>query len=241
MLESISAFFSALVEGEFGFYQLWEYFVNLYYSVTKAPDIMNIWNALMKVLDPIYGAVPYIIIILCLVMSFFGKKLMPVLKFLGCFGVGFICGVYFIGPNLMSIINVPPWICGLVLAIIAAVLYRFIYYAAYAVTITYCVYMLCYMGFYMREGAEHTVSKSLVCLAIAIAVTVVGFIFIKYVEMIGTAVLGGYLISFTVRCMIYDYKTIEWLKDTPWVGAAVITLLVAVPAFVFQYKTRQRY
>ncbi len=241
MFESIGLFFQELIHGEFGFYQLWEYFVNLYYAVTKAPDIMNIWAALMKFLDPIYGAVPYIIIILCLVMAFFGKKLMPVLKFIGCFFVGFVCGVYFIGPTLMSIINVPPWVCGLVLAIIAAVLYRFIYYVAYAVAGTYCVYMLCYMGFYMREGVEHTASKSMVCLGIAIGVTVLAFIFRKYVEMAGTALLGGYLISYTIRCMIYDYKALEWLQDIPWVGAAVITLIIGVPAFIFQYKTRQRY
>ena len=241
MFESISAFFQNLINGEFGFYQLWEYFVNLYYAVTKAPDIMNIWAALMKFLDPIYGAVPYIIIILCLIMAFFGKKLMPLLKFIGCFFVGFVCGVYFIGPSLMAIINVPPWVCGLVLAIIAAVLYRFIYYIAYAVAGCYCVYMLCYMGFYMREGVEHTISKSMVCLAIAVGVTVLAFVFRKYIEMAGTAFLGGYLISYTIRCMIFDYKALDWLQDTPWVGAAVITLIVSVPAFIFQYKTRRRY
>ena len=241
MFESILAFFKALIQGEFGFYELWEYFVNLYYSVTKAPDIMNIWAALMRFISPFYAAVPYILIALCLVMAFFGKKLMPVLKFLGCFFVGFVCGVYFIGPLLMPIINVPPWICGLVLAIIASVLYRFIYYAAYAVCCTYCVYVLCYMGFYMREGAEHTSSKSIVCLAIALGVTIVAFIFRKYIEMAGTAFLGGYLVSYTIRCMIYDYKALDWLQETPWVGAGVITLLIALPAFIFQYKTRQRY
>ena len=241
VFESIGAFFQALIQGEFGFYELWEYFVNLYYAVTKAPDVMNIWAALMKVIDPIYSVVPYIIIILCLVVAFFGKKLMPVLKFLGCFLVGFVCGVYFIGPSLMPIINVPPWVCGLVLAIIAAVLYRFIYLAAYGVSVCYFSYLLCYMGFYMREGVEHTTSKSMVCLAIALGVTVVSFIFIKYIEMLGTAALGGYLISFTIRCMIYDYKALDWLQETPWVGAGVITLIVAVPAFIFQYKTRQRY
>ena len=241
MFESIGAFFQSVFQGEFGFYELWEYFVNLYYAVTKAPDIMNIWAALMKVLDPIYGAVPYILIGLCLIISFFGKKLMPVLKFLGCFFVGFVCGVYFIGPTLMSIINVPPWVCGLVLAIIAAVLYRFIYYVAFAVSITYFFYVLCYMGFYLRQGVEFTTTKSLVCLGIAIAITILAFVFRKYVEMAGTAFLGGYLISYTIRCMIFDYKALDWLQETPWLGTGIIALTVAIPAFIFQYKTRQRY
>ena len=241
MFESIGAFFQALIKGEFGFYEVWEYFVNLYYAVTKAPDMMNIWAALMKALDPIYGAVPYILIGLCLIMAFFGKKLMPVLKFLGCFFVGFVCGVYFIGPLLMAVINVPPWVCGLVLAIIAAVLYRFIYYIAYAVCCTYFVYVLAYMGFYMREGVEFTATKSLVCLGVALAVTILAFIFRKYVEMAGTAFLGGYLISYIIRCMIFDYKALDWLQETPRLGAAIITLIVMIPATIFQYKTRQRY
>ena len=241
MLDGIIAFFQALMQGEFGFYQLWEFFVNLYYSVTKAPDIMSIWDALMKVLNPIYSVVPYILIALCLVIAFFGKKILTVLKFRAAFFVGFVCGVYFIGPLLMPIINVPTWICGLVLAIIAAVLYRFLYYIAYAVSTCYCVYMLCYMGFYMREGVEHTNSRAIVCFAIALGVTVIAFVFKKYFEMAGTAVLGGYLISYIIRCMIYDYKALEWLQETPWLGAGVITVVIAIPAFAFQYKTRQRY
>ncbi len=241
MLESIGAFFKSLIQGEFGFYELWEYFVNLYYAVSKAPDVMNIWAALMKVLDPIYGAVPYILIVLCLLIAFFGKKLMPVLKFFGCFFVGFVCGVYFIGPVLMAIINVPPWVCGLVLAIISAVLYRFVYYAAYATAFLYFVYVFCYTVFYIQGGESHTVVRFLVCFGIAAGVTMLGFMLRRYIEMAGTAFLGGYLVSYTIRCMIFDYKALDWLQDAPWVGAFVITFIIGIPACVFQYKTRRKH
>ena len=241
MFESIGAFFKSLIQGDFGFYELWEYFVNLYYAVSKAPDVMNIWAALMKVLDPIYSAVPYILIALCLLIAFFGKKLMPVLKFLGCFFVGFVCGVYFIGPVLMAIINVPPWVCGLVLAIIAAVLYRFIYYAAYGIAFVYFVYVFCYTIFYMRDYESHNVTRFFLCFGIAVGVTMVGFMLRRYIEMAGTAFLGGYLVSYTIRCMIFDYKALDWLQDMPWLGAAVITVIIGIPACVFQYRTRKKH
>ena len=141
----------------------------------------------------------------------------------------------------MSIINVPPWVCGLVLAIITAVIYRFIYFAAYGITFLYCVYVLCDTIFYMRDGESYTTAKFVVCFGIAVGVTLVAFMLRRYIEMAGTAFLGGYLVSYTIRCMIFDYKALDWLQDTPWVGAGVITLIIAIPAFAVQYKTRKKY
>lgn len=241
MYDSIGEFFIAVKEGTFGFYELWEWFVNLYYSVTKAPDIMNIWAALMNFISPIYSLVPYILVALCLGVVFFGKKLMPVLKFLACFFFGFIGGLYFIGPPLAEIVTVPAWVSGLVVAVVAAVLYRFIYYAAYAIGIGYCVYTLCYSGFYIAGEPEHTAGKALMCLAIAVGAIVLGFIFRRHVEMIGTSILGGYLVSYVIRCFIYDYKALDVFDDVLWLPAAVITVLVAIPGVIVQYKTRRKY
>ena len=241
MYDSFGEFFIAVKEGSFGFYQLWEWFVNLYYSVTKAPDIMNIWAAFMKFIDPIYPIVPYILIALCLFVVFFGKKLMPVLKFLACFFFGFIGGLYFIGPPLAAIVTVPAWVSGLVVAVVAAVLYRFIYYIAYAVGTVYCVYTLCYSGFYIGGEPEHTLGKALICLGIAVTAAVLAFVFRRHVERIGTAILGGYLISYIIRCFIYDYKAWEAFRAVPWLAAAVITVLIAIPGVIVQYKTRHKY
>ena len=93
----------------------------------------------------------------------------------------------------------------------------------------------------MRDGAEHTLTKSIVCLAIALVVLIICFIFIKYAEMLGTAILGGYLVSFIIRCAIFDYRTLEVLAGHPWLGAGVITAVIALPAFIVQYVTRKRY
>ena len=241
MYDNIIDFFIAVKEGSFGFYQLWEWFVNLYYSVTKAPDIMNIWTALMRFIDPIYEIVPYILLALCLVVDFFGKKLMPVLKFLACFFFGFIGGLYYIGPPLAEVVTVPAWVSGLVVAVVAAVLYRFVYYAAYAIGIGYCVYTLCYSGFYIAGEIEHTASKAIICLAIAVGAIVLGFIFRRHVEMIGTAILGSYLFSYVLRCFIYDYKAWDAFDNIPWFPAAFITVIVAIPGVIVQYKTRRKY
>ena len=241
MYSSFGEFFSALYRGEFGFTEVWRFFVDLYTSFTKSEDMINLWNVFRGAVDGFYFIIPYILIVLSLVVAFFGQKLMPVLKFIAFFFFGFVAGVHFIGPLITPIINVPLWVSGLVVGIVAAVIYRFLYFAVYGVGIAYCVYVLCYTGFYMREGAEHTLSKSLVCLAIAIGAVIVAFIFIKHVEIIGTSILGAYLVSFIVRCNIWDFRTLDFLASTPWVGAAVITVVLAIPAIIVQYSMKTRY
>lgn len=242
MFESFWEFFTAVKQADFGFYELWEFFVNLYYSISKVPEMVDIWSGFRGSIDPFFGAVPYILIVLALVVAFFGKKIMPVLKFIGCAFVGFFVGLYFIHPLITELIAIPAWVTGIVISIIAAVLYRFLYVGAYAIGLGYCAYILFYSGFYLRgENVEHTVAKAVVCLAIAVGVVVVAFIFRKYIEMAGTAILGGYLVSYIIRCMIYDYKALDFLQATPWAAAAVITLVIAIPAFIVQYKTRKQF
>ncbi|MBQ8689624.1 MAG: hypothetical protein IJ515_04595 [Clostridia bacterium] len=241
MYSSFGEFFGALCRGEFGFTEVWRICVDIYTSFTKSEDMVNLWNTVMGLIDSFYVVVPYILIALSLVVAFFEQKLMPVLKFIGFFFLGFVCGVHFIGPLITPIVDIPLWISGLVVGIVAAVIYRFLYFGAYGIAVAYCVYVLCYTGFYMREGAEHTLAKSLVCLAIAIGAVIVAFIFIKHVEIIGTSMLGAYLVSFIIRCNIWDFRTLDFLASTPWVGAAAITVVLAIPAAIVQYSMKTRY
>jgi len=241
-LDSLMEFFMSVKEAEFGFYEIWEYVVNLYYSISQLPEMVEIWNGFRSFIDPFYSVVPYILIVLALIVAFFGKKIIGLIKFVACAFVGFFAGMYFVHPLITDLITIPSWITGIVVAIVAAVLYRFLYLAAYAIGFGYCAYILCYTGFYLRgEEVVHTDSMAIVCLAIAVGVVVLLFIFRKYVEMLGTAILGGYLVSYIIRCMIYDYKALEFVQAAPWAAAAVITAVIAIPAFLVQYKTRRRY
>ena len=241
MFSSFGEFFSAVKEARFGFREVWQWITDLYYSITVNSDIADVWDAIMRVLDPIYSIVPYVLIALCIAVAFFGKKMMPVIKFSAFFVLGFVLGVYYITPLLNDIIAIPPWVSGLVIAIVAAVLYRFLYFATYAVAVGYSVYILCYSGFYLAPEVEYTSGKALVSLVIALAAVVLAFILMKYVEIVGTSLLGGYLVAVVLRGLIYDYRELGFLESTPWLGALVITLVIAIPGFIVQLKTRRRY
>lgn len=242
MFENFFDFFAAVKEARFGFSEIWQAVVELYYSITQNSDISSIWTALMNFLEPFMIFVPYIIIALMIVVSFFGKKIIAVLKFTTFFVVGFALGVYFIPPLLVDVITIPGWISGLVIGILAAVLYRFIYITSFAVSCAYSVYLLCYGAFFLDGTlAEYSLDKSLVSLVVAVLVTVVAFFIRKYVEMIGTALLGGYLCALTVRNLIFDYRTLEFLDGIGWVMTLAIVLVIAIPGAIFQIKKRKRY
>ena len=241
MFATFAEFFVALREGRFGFGPFWQVMTDLYYSITQNPDVSVIWNGLMGILKPIYGVVPYILIILSLMVAFFGKKMMPVLKFVAFFLAGFVGGVYFITPLISRLIAVPGWLCGLVIAIVCAVLYRFLYLGLYAVAVVFSVYVLCYNGFYINPTVEYSVSKAFVCLAISCCAAIFAFILIKYLEMLGTAALGAYFVALVMRGFLFDYRQMGFLQATPWAGTLAIVLILGVPGLVVQFRTRRRY
>ena len=234
-------FFNAVKEARFGFGSFWQWVTELYYSITENADIAKIWSGIMRFIAPFYGAVPYILIVLSLVVAFFGRKMMPVLKFAFFFLIGFVLGVYYITPWIANVVAVPGWVCGLVIAVVAAVLYRFLYIAGYSVACIYSVYILCYSGFYIKQPTAYTTGKALVCLAVAAIALILAILLQKYLEMFGTALLGGYFVAIIFRAFIFDYRTLGFLANAPKVATFAISFLIAVPAAVFQYRTRRKY
>ncbi len=241
MYASFGEFFVALKEARFGFGAFWQWVTDLYYSMTVNPDIAVVWNWLMNLIRPIYAVVPYVLILLSLSISFFGRKMMPVLKFVFFFVIGFALGVHFITPLLGRVVAVPGWVCGLVIGVVSAVIYRFLYMGAYAVACLYSVYILCYSGFYISPAVEHSTGRALLCLGISAVAVILAFMLRKYLEMLGTAMLGGYLVAVIFRGFIFDYRQLAFLASTPKVGAFLIAFLIGIPAAVFQYKKRRKY
>lgn len=241
MYASFGEFFDALKEARFGFGAFWQWVTDLYYSMTVNSDIAKIWNGLMNLIRPIYVVIPIILIIFAVLVALFGRKMMPVLKFFFFLVIGFALGVYFITPLVSRIISVPGWVCGLVIGVVSAVLYRFLYLAFYSIACLYSVYILCYSGFYISPTIEHSTGRALLCLGISAVAVILAIMLRKYIEMFGTAMLGGYLVALVFRSFIFDYRLLPFLAATPKIGAFVIAFLIGVPATVFQYKKRRRY
>lgn len=241
MFGSVGEFFNAVVEARLDFAPLWQLITDLYYSITQNPDMQALWGGIMRLLDPIMGVVPYILILLSLTVAFFGKKIMAIIKFSAFFVVGFALGLHYVTPWIGYTVEVPGWICGLVIAIVAATLYRTIYMVIYVATGTYCLYTVFYLGFYAIPTPEFTGNRAVVSLVFAILAVVLALVLRKYIEMIGTSVLGGYFVALIIRGFLFDYRTLSFLSSVPKLGTVIITFIIAIPAFVVQYRTRRRY
>ena len=241
MYESFADFFTALWHADFGFGKLWEFLSGIYTSAVEMPGVVEIKTAIGGFLSPAAPYLPFILIALSIVIAFVGKKIISPLKFIAFFFFGFIAGAHFITPVLEELIAMPSWLCGFVIAIVSAVLYRFVYYVLYTLFFLYSTYIICYTGFTLQPQTEHSSSKAITCLAVAVAVVVLAFIFKKYVEMAGTAFLGGYFVFLIINGMLIDFSSLEFFAYTPWVMPLVITLVVAIPGVVVQFKSRKRY
>ena len=242
MFDTFYDFFTALRDARFGFSELGQSVAELYSSITQNSDIKFIWDVALGFLNPVIFAIPYVVILFLLTTAFFGKKMLPVLKFITFLVVGFVLGTHLIPPLLADAVDIPGWICGAVIGLLAAILYRFIYVVLYGASTLYCVYIACYNAFFIaKAAADYSLDKAIVSLVVAVGVTVAAFFLQKYVEMVGTAALSGFLIALTVKNLIFDYSTVEFIGAYSWIITLAIMLLVAVPGAYVQIKKRKRY
>ena len=241
MFSTAGEFFSALMEARLDFAPLWQLITDLYNAIALNPDMQAVWQTVMRVLSPIYAVLPYILILLALTVSFFGKKIIAVLKFLFFFVLGFSLGLHFITPWIGLTVDVPGWVCGLVIAIVAATLYRTLYMVAYVAAGGYCLYMVFYNGFYAIPRPEFNGYRAIISLVFVVLAVLLTLLVRKYIEMLGTAILGGYFVALILRAFIFDYRTLSFIAATPKLGTLVITLIIAIPAFIVQFRTRRKY
>ena len=241
MYESFADFFTALWQGSFGFDKLYAWLYSVFFGMIDMPDLAFIKGTV----DSFYFKLGYlfalILVVLSLLIAFFGKKLLPILKFLGFFVIGFTAGAYFVTPLIEILLYIPAWVSGLVIGVVCAVLYRFIYYALYAILVTYSGYVLCYTGAALVHGSEHTTVRAVTAIAVAAVITILAFILKKYVEMLYTAALGGAFVFASINSFAYEITSLEFISDFTWVAPLVFILVIGVPGFIVQVKTRKRY
>lgn len=240
MFGSFGEFWSALVEARLDFAPLWQILSDTYYAITENPDMQGVWGVIMSLLAPISAVLPYILILLSLVVAFFGKKIMAIIKFTAFFVFGFALGLHFVTPWIGYTIDVPGWVCGLVIAIVAATLYRTVYMAAYILAGSYCLYMVFYNGFYAIPRPEFSGYRAAISLLFVLIAVLLALFVRKYIEMLGTAVLGGYFVALVFRTLIFDYRTV-FLASMPKLATFIITFAIAIPAFIVQFRTRRKY
>ncbi len=238
---SFAEFFTTLKEARFGFGVIRDAVINLYYAITANPDIQPIWNWIMNTVKPVFSFVILVLILLGISGTFFGQKMMSVFKFAFFFVVGFTLGIHLLAPVIPEVVKIPAWVVGLVVALVAAVLYRFLYYALYAVSIGYSSYILFYYGFFLIKNPVYTTTRALVCTLLALGVVAVAFALRKYVEMVGTAAIGAWIITMLFIWYVYNFTKWPMFAGREWLGVAIVTVIIGLCGAFAQFKTRKRY
>lgn len=235
MPETFMDFIGMVSRAEFDFGGLGEFFRGLIDSFLQNETISIVVSTVSEFLAGISAFLPYILIALSLVLCFFGKKLLPVLKFLGFFVVGYVCSVYWLAPLInRAFPTLLAWIPGVVVGFIAAILGKYLYWLALALAAGYPIYMICYNALYLPFLEGLTKENWVISLVVAAVVVVLVFVFKKYIEMLGTALLGSFLALLAVKSGIWDFYNFDWLYYTAFGVVAFLGLLV-------QFKTRKRY
>lgn len=218
-------------------YLISEFFANMMADphVSLLKDIM--WGYI-AFLEPF---IPFILIALYAIVACFGKKIFGILRFLSFFVCGFALGVYLLSPLVLSVIpTLPTWIIGVVVGIIASVMSKLLYVLCLAAVSGYSVYLICFRGDILPSLTSFTAGNAVYSLGIVAIVLLLVFILRKYVEMVGTAMLGGFGIACVVRGL-YDYTSLPTFVGREWLGVLVATLIFALIGLIVQIRTRSRY
>ena len=241
VVTSFSDFMANLFGARFTFAYLWELITGLYNLVIADANVLEIWNVLKDFAASFWGAIPYIIMSVGLIVLLFGKKISGILKFLGFFVIGFFLGVYFLVPVIPPEVPIPGWVIGLVVGIIAAVLSKFVFVASYSVLFLYSVYRFCYHGFFLDFQEEFSTGKALTALAVATVLLIVTLVFFRFVEMLLFSSFGAWLMSAGFGMAFIDLAAIPKLGDKSWILEVSIIGVLTLLGFIFQFKTRRRY
>ena len=241
MFTNFPEFLNCVKEARFTFDVIKQWLVSVFRAIAENPDVQGVWNTFMSLVAPIYTSFIVIAIICCLLSVFFGRKIIVVIKFFVFFVVGFFLSTHFLAPLLPPQIDIPAWIIGLVVALIAAVLSRFLYTLFYLVFFSYGTYAMVFFVLLLNPAEVYTDTKAIVCLVISLVVTILAFVFRKYIEMFATSVLGSWAAVTLFAVNIYDFTSWHMFGGNAWVATLAATAILSLLGLTVQVVTRRRY
>ena len=203
-------------------------------------DIAPIWEMACGYIEMVVPYMAYIVMALGLVVALFGKKLLPVVKFLGFFAIGFGAGVLYLSPVIDSLFVIPSWIVGLVIGVIAAVFSKILYLIVFALVPGYAVYSACFTASVLPMVTEFTKGNLIFSLVAGVVAIVIVFLLRKWVEMLATAVIGANMLIAAINTA-FDFMSLEFLQGFETIVFWVLVGIVALIGFIVQVKTRKRY
>lgn len=169
-----------------------------------------------------YAWLPYFLMIFALAEAFFGRRFLPTQKFIVAFVVGFTIGAVYVAPAVSSIVGIGNFIIGLAFGIVFAVFRTPLYFATFTSILTYVLYYQCINTLSLAKFWAFIFS-------VAAVIAVVVFL-LKWAELMGTALLGGWIFAASFEFVV---KYPEAYADVIF---QIIMFTVAVLGFTVQLK-----
>ena len=233
----VKEFFDSVIGGTLDFKALGEIFKGFFTSVTENPGIAALIGGIREFLASIGIIAPIALMVLCLLELFLGKKLFSIQRFVAVALIGYCLGVIIVSPMINQVFALPDYISGAVIAVVLAVLNKYIYFAALAIGVGYSAYVTCInpdiLPFLPTKG------NTVVSLIVALVAVLIVFLLLKFIEMIGTSVLGAFLLTRVVITYFFDYRTL--LTNYAWILDLCIIGVIGLFGAIVQIKTRKRY
>lgn len=205
------------------------------------PGVLGLWDGFASAIGVVLPYMPFILLAFYLVVTFFGKKLFSLLRFLTFFVAGYALGVLLLAPQVLAMMPaIPDWAIGVAAGLIAAILSKFLYFITIVVAVGYSVYMAIFQGLIFPEVMSFATGNALISLGFAAVAVILVLVLRKYIEMLATATLGAWGIA-TLIPTWWNYNELEFLVGQEWLGTLIVTAVIALVGFVVQFKTRSRY
>ena len=179
---------------------------------------------------------PYAILALSAILLILGARMFPVLRFVGIAVLGYGLGCYLLAPVVTGVVTfIPAIVVGAVVALVAVLLRKPVYFAGLAAFIAYFVYAFTYAGKLFGLFAGDKMMALVVGAVAAILVIALH----KFALMAGTAVIGAVgVLNFLLG--LFDFTTI-FGNDHRTLVAYLALGVLGVAATVFQFVTRKRW
>lgn len=240
-MEAFLNFCDSVSKAKFDFKAIGDFFNARIADILGNAELMTLWNNIYSVIKPLGIALPIILMILGALMVLFGKKFISVQRFVVFFVVGYCIGVQYVSPIINNVLVLPNYVSGIVIALVAAVLCKYLYFLLLGASVFYSVYYLCFTAIHLTFLQNLTMGNGIISFIVAACIVALVFVFRKYVEMAGTSALGAIIISKSFAIGIYNYTALPFLGDKGWIAELVIIGLITVVGTVFQIRHRKRY
>lgn len=223
----------AFLGGKVTFEDVGQLFSDLCKVVFEHENFSSIWSAVTGFFANFGAIVAIVCLVLSLVETFFGSRIIGVQKFLFFFGIGFASGASLLAPVIASAgIGIPPWIVGLVIGAVGAVFAKILYLVLYVFFSGYATYMM-FMGGQLIPATltSFSVGNMVLALVSAVIVIILMLLFRHWVEKLLCSALGAYTTALCVRWLCGGLNNVIFL---------VIFILFTVLGFVVQAKIRRK-